>query len=213
MKHVYTIKNVLLQHRRNLLCKRQKENYCLGRLPRCFTSQHVERGEREVADLFTRPNACVLEFGGGSGAVSMIIQKHLNNPSNHVVIQPRDGVGLENPLFGGFSTLIKNKEACKSSFQIIDHVLKAGEGKRIMNLVSKPFDTIIADCEGCLLGEYEKNPELFRKVNMIQVERDDIVLNTERYDKLFKTLNLKKIHTGLGCDTECVTEVWVRSKV
>jgi len=46
--------------------------------------------EKSLID-FTRPDACVLEFGGGAGNVSTIIQRKLNNSKDHVVIQPKDG--------------------------------------------------------------------------------------------------------------------------
>ena len=89
-----------------------KEDYSpgniYGKLPNCFITEHVEEGERIVADNYTNPNACVLEFGGGSGAVSTIIQSKLNNPSNHVVIQPIDSENKsEKPMFGGITSLEK----------------------------------------------------------------------------------------------------------
>lgn len=176
-----------------------------GELPKCFTTEHVELGEREVADTFTKPDACVLEFGGGSGAVSTIIQKHLNNPKNHVVIQPREDED-SNVMFGGIANLEKNKKACNLQYQIIDHILKKGEGEKLLNMVSKPFDTIICDCEGCLHNEYEKNPNLFKFIKQIQVERDD----NGKYDPLFKKLGVKLIGIGRGCgdSNNCETHVF-----
>ena len=176
-----------------------------GNLPSCFLTDHVEKGEREVADKFTMPDACVLEFGGGSGAVSTIIQKRLNNKRNHVVIQPNDG----NQMYGGITSLLKNKKSCNSEYHIIDYILKKGDGKNLLKLVSKPFDTLVVDCEDCLVEEYEKNPDLFDNIDMIQVEKDDI---EKSYDNLFAKLKLSKIHIGLGCDGTCTTEVWVRRK-
>ena len=178
----------------------------LGELPSCFKTEHQEIGERIVADKFTSHNASVLEFGGGSGNVSTIIQKKLKNKSNHVVIQPKEGEGNETPMFGGLYNLKINKQSCNSKFHIIDHVLKPGEGNELFKLVSKPFDTIVCDCEGCLHKEYEKNPELFKDVKMIQVERDD----NNQYDELFLKLNMKLLHVGDGCDGNCKTEVWVK---
>ena len=54
----------------------------------------------------------------------------------------------------------------------IDHILKKGEHKNILKMVDNPFDCITPDCEGYVNGEYNKNPELFKAVKMIQVERD-----------------------------------------
>jgi hypothetical protein len=60
-----------------------------------------------VADIYTNSNSCVLEFGGGSGAVSAIVQKKLSNPSNHVVIQPKEG-----GMFGGVSPQTSTSQTC-----------------------------------------------------------------------------------------------------
>ena len=177
-------------------------------LPPCFTSDHVELGERIVDGMFTRPDACVLEIGGGSGAASTIIQRKLRDPRNHVVIQPDES----NAMYGGLTTLTKNKQSCGSQYHIVDHILKAGEGQEIQMLVSKPFNTLVVDCEGCLVEEYEKNPVLFDHITMIQVERDDLpgMSRPADYESLFIKLGFKKIHSGKGCDGNCPTEVWTR---
>lgn len=167
-----------------------------------FYTKHVESGERKVADLFTNPNSCVLEFGGGSGAVSTIVQKHLNNKKNHIVIQPRD-----KGMFGGLTSLEKNRKACNLEFQIIDHILEPGEGKKLLNMVSKPFDTVVCDCEGCLNSEFQKNPILFKHIKQIQVERDD---SKGQYDKLLSNLGFKLIYKGKGCNGKCETHVFER---
>lgn len=171
-------------------------------LPACYIGGgEGEWGERTVAFKWTRPDACVLEFGGGAGSVSTVIQGILRDKSNHVVIQP-----VENGMFGGITQLRKNKQACDSQFHVIDHVLKEGEDQQLLDLVSRPFDTIVADCEDCLLQEYEKNPRLFTYVTQIQIERDDF--ETKAYDKLRKLLQMEVVDTGLGCDGNCPTEVW-----
>ena len=66
-----------------------------------------------MADQFTRPDACVLEFGGGAGNVSTIIQSHLNNKQDHVVIQPNDYTAM----FGGVLNLEKTKRLANHSFK------------------------------------------------------------------------------------------------
>ena len=89
--------------------------------------------------------------------------------TNHVVIQPKEG-----GFYGGLEQLKKNRETCKLKFQIIDRFLERGDEAFVLKLVTKPFDTIIADCEDCLYNEYKKNPKLFENVKQIQVERDDL---------------------------------------
>ncbi len=182
-------------------------------LPRCFVDQkqgRLEWGERQVAKKWTKGYcSSVLEFGGGSGSVSAVIQMNLENKKNHVVIQPDERA----VMFGGLATLRSNKESCKMEFTEIDHILRPGEGPELLKLVSKPFDCIVADCENCLNDEYVKNPVLFEKVKYIQVERDDrSPLNAKvgPYDKLREKLNMKKLHSGLGCGGACETEVWGR---
>ena len=178
----------------------------LGKLPSCYLGGgESEWGEREIADRFTS-GVCnsVLEFGGGAGSVSTIVQRHLKKPSNHVVIQPPDGtLGKDS----GFAQLVKNKESCGLQFQAVDHILAAGEGKQIRDMVDQDFDCLVVDCENCLVEEHRKNPDLFKSIKRIQVERDD----GGNYDNLFQTLGFKVIHTGKGCDGNCKTEVLDRS--
>jgi hypothetical protein len=179
-------------------------------LPACYKGGgESEFGEREIAHKFTHPDACVLEFGGGAGSVSAVIQPILKIKSDHVVVQPSEG-----GMFGGLNQLRINKEACGSQYKIINHVLKKGEAAEIREMVSKDFDLIVADCEGCLNEEYRKNPKLFEHVKMIQVERDD----DGKYDELRKNLGMKITYTGMGCGkftppdltrpSFCTTQVW-----
>lgn len=54
--------------------------YRTVRLPSCYLGGGWgEWNERETAYKWTFPDACVLEFGGGAGSVSTIIQKILKN--------------------------------------------------------------------------------------------------------------------------------------
>ena len=88
----------------------------------------------------------------------------------------------------------------------IAHMTLRFEGK---DRIFWSHDTIVADCEGCLLGEYEKNPDLFANVSTVQVERDD----GGTYDDLFvNKLHLTMVDAGkgLGCDGACDTQVWKR---
>jgi len=165
-----------------------------------------EWGERDVAYKYTDPDACVLEFGGGSGSVSSVIQERLRNPSLHTVVQPVRG------MMGGVSLLRKNKTKCGYSFTIIPHILKKGElnDPPAWRKAKLPclHTLIVADCEGCLKGEYTKNPRLFDRVEMIQVERDDF---RGEYDSLLKdTLGMKMVHQGPHFVLPHGVQVWER---
>ena len=192
-------------------------------LPACYLGGcEDEIGEREVAAAFTgptatRPEGCqrVLELGGGSGSVSAVIQQRLQHPERHVVVQPR-----EDTSFGGVPQLEANKAACNASFHIVDHVLREGEEDAVVALLDGHPDCLIVDCEDCLVGEYNKNPGLFRHVQQVQVERDD---PNQNYTALLRdTLGLSHVHSGRGCGVDiatedmqrrgvlCTTEVWER---
>ena len=161
-----------------------------------------EYGERDVAFKFTRPSACVLEFGGGSGSVSAVVQRILNNPKNHVVIQPKDD---PNEMFGGARQLKQNKMTHNLQYTIIDYFLRQNE--QIDRYVTAPFDTMIVDCENCLVGEYKKNPHLFEHVTQIQVERDD---KHDAYTALLKdVLGMRKVYSGIHSGS-LEMEVWER---
>ena len=123
-------------------------------------------------------------------------------------------------MYGGYEQLLENKEACKSEFTVIDHILTRGDASKIINTLGGTPDCIVADCEDCLWDEYKKNPELSRDVKQIQVERDD---KQQNYDSLLiNELNLQKIDSGYGCNSKepkavhkengmlCTTEVWER---
>lgn len=169
----------------------------------CQQGGSIEWGERDLVFKYLDKDACVLEFGGGAGSVSTTIQRIINTPTDHVVIEP----GGENSMFGGLEQLKENKKSCKSKFHIIDHILEKGESQSVRDLVSKNFDTIVADCENCLGGEYAKNPELFEYVTTILVERDDF---DRSYDSLFSTLGMQKVSSGFHSDLLGMvsTEMW-----
>ena len=191
-----------------------KKKYSANRdhLPACYLKGgEGEWGERGVASEWTKGYCqSVLEFGGGSGSVSAVIQEKISDKKNHVVVQPR-GRGA---MFGGYKQLVANKNACQFEYTAIDHVLTAGEEDAILDLVNEPFDCIVADCEGCLPGEFNKNPKLFEHVRYIQVERDDRrPLNAKHgpYDDLFHKMHFLKVATSYGCGGKCYTEVWMRT--
>ena len=153
----------------------------------------------------------VIEFGGGAGYVSTITAGRLPaaERTSHTVVQPKaDGRGKE--MFGGWKQNNKNRAACGLKYNLVDHILAKGDSAVMdgSGNAKIPFNCMIVDCEGCLNGEYDKNPGLFEHVKMIQVERDD----GGKYDALFTSLGMAKQEdkTGCGCDGNCPTEVWTK---
>ncbi len=183
----------------------------LHRLPDCYTGGgESEWGEREVAHKHVAKCSRVLELGGGAGSVSTIIQQKLKDPRKHVVVQPDE----RRKMFGGLRQLQKNKKACKSSYSVLDHIIKpaktdASDVDFIYAALSGKPDCIVADCEGCLNDEYAKNPDLFAEVKHVEVERDDG--EGKKYDALLSTeLGMTLVDRGAGCGGRCATEVWER---
>ena len=171
--------------------------------PVCTIYKSREYGERWMAHNYTRPNACVLEFGAGVGSVTATLQEKLSDPTCHVAVEP----GAENTSGLDLSQLRDNIAACDHKVTVVDHVLAKGE--ELSSLVSgRPFDTLVVDCEGCLVHEHKKNPHLFEHVTQVQVERDD----NGKYDKLFKEMGLTRVfREKTGRADKCFNEVWEKA--
>jgi len=132
----------------------------------------------------------VLELGGRYGTVSCVINNKLENPRNHVVLEPDKTV---------INALIKNRKTHKSKFVIINGiislkpmkiskngyastVLKANVGdtdlvytislKDIMKKFNLNFNCLVADCEGCLCDFLTENGEYIKNYKMIIFEAD-----------------------------------------
>lgn len=151
-----------------------------ARLPKCYQGGgEGEAGERDVARRHTYSCRNVLEYGGGAGSVSSIVQQELKHKGRHVVVQPSsDG------WYGGYSQLMKNRKACNMQFTAIDHEITPKDINTITSVLHGKPDCMVVDCEDCLQKEYDKTPSLFDEVRVIQVERDDANKN---YEKLFKS--------------------------
>ena len=178
-----------------------ERNVC-GRLVDKFPHPDTtEWGERCIARMFTPEDAVVLELGGGNGSVSAVIQERLLDKTKHAVVQPKH----DQSMFGGYDALVETKHHLGLQFTIVDHVLEPGEQQDIIAKMGQPT-VLVADCENCLVGEYQKNPLLFVNLKMIQVERDDF---DKSYDELLSQLNMYKVYSGYGCGGGCATEVWL----
>ena len=191
--------SIIVLHKACVFCDQHKK-VCGRQVDNFPHLEDTEWGERCVARMFTPSDAVVLELGGGSGSVSAVVQEKLADKTKHVVVQPQHG------MFGGLDALKKTKAKLGCQFHIVGHILEAGEQDQIIAKIGLPT-LLVADCENCLVGEYQKNPKLFDSLQMIQVERDDF---DNSYAKLFDLLQMKKIHTGKGCDGKCATEVWIK---
>eukprot|EP00392_Amoebophrya_sp_AT5.2_P014608 g14769.t1 len=152
---------------------------------------------------------------------------------NHIVVQPNaknlgrahDYEGLEDLMSGvEAEALAKNRELCDAHYQIVDHSLSPTESEIwiLRGMLTEPIDFVMADCEGCLLDEFRKNPKLFDYVKTIVVERDDTLEmafaatgkavahnKTGPYNMLFSHLGMQRTRvSGFGCAGACDVEAW-----
>ncbi|CAD7927784.1 unnamed protein product [Amoebophrya sp. A120] len=153
---------------------------------------------------------------------------------NHIVIQPNaealnrtDYEGLENLMLDvEADALTRNRRLCNAHYQVVDHSLNPVEADVwiLRGMLTEPIDFVMADCEGCLLEEFRKNPNLFDYVKTIVVERDDTLEmafatsgkavahnKTGPYNMLFAHLGMRRkkvLH--FGCAGACDVEAWER---
>ncbi len=154
-----------------------------------------ERDEQIMADTHITPDSKILELGGRYGTVSCIANNKLDDPTQHVVVEPDINV---------LQSLKKNSNTHNSYFQIYPGVVSnkplyinyKGYGTSVgvegsekistislqdlINMYKINFNTIIADCEGCFPTFIRENPEFVKGINLILLERDQS--SPEEYD-------------------------------
>jgi len=181
-----------------------------------------ERIEQYVATEYVLPSYTVLELGGRYGTAACVINNKLENPHNHVVIEPDKTV---------IKALLGNAKSHKSKFTVINTIisnkskklvqlgyattiedttkhdknkLKTISLKEIMKITDLKFDCLIADCEGCLCEFIEENSKYIKKYKMISFEAD--WPNKCNYSKIHKKLTkwkFKQIMKGF-------VSVWIK---
>ena len=148
-------------------------------------AKNVEGDEQLIAKYCIEKGARVLELGARYGSVTYQIAQH----AKHVV-----AVEPDSTVWGALDT---NIQSCKNvtilkgflsskPLQLMDHENKyARWGKEDSNSSSKlftlddaetavggKFDTLVADCEGCLPSFLNENFRIFETVNTIIYEAD-----------------------------------------
>jgi glycosyl transferase family 25 len=150
-----------------------------------------ETTEQWIADTFISREAVVLELGGRYGVVSVHINKKLNNTKNHCVVEPDravfkqmfcnilqnkckphvfNGVISKTPLFfkQNGTASIAREDKCSCDAYIVPN-------KSLDQLISETglkFDTLVADCEGCLEKFIDENIKYLDTFKMITFEED-----------------------------------------
>jgi FkbM family methyltransferase len=154
-------------------------------------NESIERKEQLIAEAFILDNSSVLELGARYGTVSCIINKRLKDPTKQVSIEADERV---------IKALEKNKKRNKCEFNIVYGTVSKSPLKlenvksfygygttsvkdenstipnhSVSSLEEKynlKFDTLVADCEGCLCDFLDENPTFIDQLHTIFFEKD-----------------------------------------
>lgn len=146
-----------------------------------------ETEEQKQAEQYIEPDSVVLELGARYGTVSCIINKKLNDKTKQVSVEPDSRV---------WAALESNKKANNSQFNILKGFVSrtnleiVGEGygttfkessatssksysvENIESLYNLKFNTLVADCEGCLEKLFDENPKFYKDLRIVIFEKD-----------------------------------------
>lgn len=152
-------------------------------------SKYIEREEQIDAEVFIPAHAIVLELGGRYGLAAAVINNRLDNPLNHIVVEPdstviqalkanRDshlsyytifeGVISRTPMyfnqygFSSFCSSLPNDTPIKT--------LTLEEVQETYSI--RKFTHLVADCEGGLLDLFEENEDFVKSLEGIYFEQD-----------------------------------------
>ena len=175
----------------------------------------VENEEQRQAEQYIEPDSVVLELGARYGTVSCIINKKLNNKRNQVSVEPDTTV---------WEALESNKARSNSQFHILKgfvsrtnlKVIKVGDNgygttfeeaeasdsnsytvEQIESMYKLKFNTLVADCEGCLEKLFDENPNFYQTMKLIIFEQD--YPQKCNYNKIIENLrknNFREVVSG-----------------
>jgi len=155
-------------------------------------TERCEAREQIHANLFVEPNDVVLELGARYGSVSVVINRKLVNPLNHVAVDPDSRI---------WDCLEKNRTLNGCQFHILkgaisrvpvkldglDHYQGYGTTsvpttgpttvrsytlEEVQEMYGLKFTTLVADCEGFLGQFLGENPWLYDQLNTVLYETD-----------------------------------------
>ena len=173
---------------------------------------NVENEEQRQAEKYIEPDSIVLELGARYGTVSSMINKKLNIKTNQVSVEPDSNV---------ISALQSNKSAQNDKYHVLQGFVSrknlelTGYGygltaketnstnynsytlEDVENMYNLKFNTLVADCEGCLETLFDENPRLYKDLRLVIFEKD--YPEKCNYDKIIENLkknNYKELVSG-----------------
>ena len=167
-----------------------------------------ENREQIHAKAFVEPNDVVLELGARYGSVSVVINKKLNNPLNHVAVDPDSRIweclelnrNINDCKFHILKGCISRKPVTleklddssgygTTSIPTNEHTsVKSYTLEEVQEMYGLKFTTLVADCEGFLGTFFEENPWMYDQLNTVLYEQD----YPEKCDYSVITENLRK---------------------
>lgn len=195
-----------------------------------------ELPEQELIFKYIKNNSKVLEFGGNIGRSSIVISKLLNNPKNHVVLESDPEIAKEliknrdknhchfivvnaalseTPIIqnGWSSKIVKNTTITTPPPQGWKYVPTITYHELIQKYRIQ-FDTIVADCEGCLENIFKSYPYILDNIHTIIIENDAQFYNEKSNEYIqsfikhcgFRSIECKNLDNNISC----FFQVWTR---
>jgi GR25 family glycosyltransferase involved in LPS biosynthesis len=175
-----------------------------------------EATEQWIADTFIPENAVVLELGGRYGVVSAKINNRLKIKTNHLVVEPDptifpvmsqnlakkgancklfNGVVSKKPLFfqsAGLGSRTREVPCSCEAFCVPNKSLQ-----ELIDITGLKFDTLVADCEGCLGMFFEENIDYIDNFKLVTFEEDyGDFCDYEKIKQILRDKNFECIRPG-----------------
>jgi FkbM family methyltransferase len=190
-----------------------------------------ELPEQEIIFDYLPRDSKVLELGGNIGRSSIIISNILNNPLQHVVVESDPSIAnklkhnrdINNLKFQMEVGAISNKKMIQSNWNTkvldTDTIPKGWKEiptitlKNLYNKYNINFDTIVADCEGCLFQILKDNLWILPQIKNIILEND---FDKSEFVKFLKEngFSSKYCRDGVNIpkkfDNKCFYQVWTK---
>lgn len=192
-----------------------------------------ELPEQELLFRYIRGDAKVLEFGGNIGRSSIVISKLLDNPQDHVVLESDPKIAAQ---------LEKNRRANGCGFVVVNAALsetpiiqKGWNAAPVVGSTPPPvgwdfvptitleelrqrhpirFDTIVADCEGCMEKVFQSYPDILDGIRTIVIENDAQIRSREAHDFISSFVARQGFRSvecrDLNAKRPCFFQVWSR---
>ena len=155
-------------------------------------TEYWENREQIHAKEFIQPDDVVLELGARYGSVSVVINRKLNNPLNHVAVDPDDRIweclernrSINNCKFHILKGCISRKPVALAELDICygyctksvptsePTSVKSYTLEEVQEMYGLKFTTLVADCEGFLGTFFQENPCMYEQLNTVLYEED-----------------------------------------